>query len=66
MLTEQTVSDLKRLKNELMSDFNDILSNIEQIENENGAAQITERITKPFQEIFLILKRLRTLEVDEH
>lgn len=63
MLTEETVSELKRLKSELLSNYNDILINIEQIQNENGVSQITERIIKPFEEIFSIMKRLRTLEV---
>lgn len=63
MLTVETISELKRLKNEIIDNYTDIVANIEQIQNENGFAEITQRITKPFEEVFLILKRLRTLEV---
>ncbi len=63
MLTVETISELKRLKNEIIDNYTDIVANIEQIQNENGFAEITQRITMPFEEVFLILKRLRTLEV---
>lgn len=63
MLTEQTISELKRLKAELMSNYQDIIANIEQIQGDNAASEISQRITKPAEEIFSILKRLRTLEV---
>ena len=63
MLTEEMTSELKRLKSELLQNYSDVLANIEQIQNDNGVSEITEKITKPFEEIFSILKRLRTLEV---
>lgn len=57
------ISDLQKLKTDLLQSYNDILANIEQIQTDNGVSEIIEKITKPFEEIFAILKRLRTLEV---